>query len=148
FILRMTVPEIVFFRLPFMVGYYLLYSWLTLRTRSALWTEFYDAFLAPSMGFTVLRTFCQPFGRGFRVTDKTQRPKRIIINRRVALPFIVLLLLHVAGLAFALVTGKPIDQPDVFPIVVYFTASNLVMLWVCLLVSMDIRRARTFPRFA
>ncbi|HXI52315.1 MAG TPA: glycosyltransferase [Candidatus Saccharimonadales bacterium] len=146
-ILRMSVAEIIFFRLPFTVGYYMLYSWLTLRTRSAVWTEFYDAFLAPSMGLTALRTFCKPFGRGFRVTDKTQRPKRIMINRRVAWPFIVLLLLHVAGLAFAAVTGKAVDQPDVFSIVVYFTASNLVMLWVCLLVSMDIRRARTFPRF-
>ena len=38
FILRMTIAEMIFFRLPFTVGYYLLYSWLTLKTRSALWT--------------------------------------------------------------------------------------------------------------
>ena len=146
-ILRMTIAEMIFFRLPFTVGYYMLYSWLTLRNRSALWTEFYDAFLAPSMGFTVLRTFCKPFGRGFRVTDKTQRPQRITVNRRVALPFIILLALHLAGLAFALASGRHIDQPETFPIVIYFVVSNLVMLWVCLLVSMDIRRARVFPRF-
>jgi cellulose synthase (UDP-forming) len=147
FILRMTIPEMIFFRLPFTAGYYMLYSWLTLRARSALWTEFYDAFLAPAMGLTVLRTFANPFGRGFRVTDKTQRPKRITVNRRVALPFIVLILLHLGGVAFAFVTGKHIDQPEVFPIIVFFTASNLAMLWLCVLVSMDIRRARPFPRF-
>lgn len=147
FLLRMTVAEMIFFRLPFTIGYYLLYSWLTLRTRSALWTEFYDALLAPSMGLTVLRTLCQPFGRGFRVTDKTQRPRRLMINRRVAFPFVVLLLLHLTGLAFAIVTGKALDQPEIFPIILYFTASNLATLWVCFLVSVDIRRARPVPRF-
>ena len=147
-ILRMTIEEMIFFRLPFTVGYYMLYSWLTLRTRSAVWTEFYDAFLAPSMGLTVLQTFCKPFGRGFRVTDKTQRPKRITLNRRVAAPFAVLFALHLAGLAFAVATGKHLDQPEIFPIIAYFTLSNVAMLWLCLLVSMDIRRARSFPRFA
>ena len=148
FILRMTFAEMIFFRLPFSVGYYLLYSWLTLRNRSAVWTEFYDAFLAPSMGLTVLRTFCRPFGRGFRVTDKTQRPKRITLNRRVALPFVILIVLHLAGLAVAVAGGRHFEQPDVFPIVVCFALVNLGMLWVCLLASLDIRRPRVVPRFA
>ena len=147
FFLRMTIPELLFFRLPFTLGYYLLYSWLTLRTRSAVWTEFYDVFLAPSMALTTLRTFYKPFGRGFRVTDKTQRPKRITINRRIARPFVVLIALHVAGLAFAVATGRHIDQAEIFPVVCYFAAGNLAMLWLCLLVSMDVRRPRPFPRF-
>jgi cellulose synthase (UDP-forming) len=99
------------------------------------------------MGLTVLRTLCQPFGRGFRVTDKTQRPQRITLNRRVALPFILLLVLHLGGLAFAFASGRPLDQPDTFPIVVWFAVSNVAVLWMCLLVSMDIQRARVFPRF-
>ena len=73
--------------------------------------------------------------------------QRITVNRRVALPFAVLLALHLAGLVFAFASGRHIDQPDTFPIVVYFALSNVAMLWVCLLVSMDIRRARVFPRF-
>jgi cellulose synthase (UDP-forming) len=148
FILRMTIVEMIFFRLPFTVGYYMLYSWLTLGNRSPWWTEFYDAFLAPSMALTTLRTFWKPFGRGFRVTDKTQRPRRITVNRRVALPFVVLFALNLAGLVFAFATGRHVDQPEAFPIVVYFTLVNLAMLWLCLLVSMDIRRPRAYPRFA
>jgi hypothetical protein len=99
------------------------------------------------MGLTVLRTFASPFGRGFRVTDKTQRPRRITVNRRVALPFVVLILLHVAGLAFAFFTGKHIDHPEIFPIIAFFTVANLALLWLCLLVSMDVRRPRALPRF-
>lgn len=146
-IVRMSLPEMLFFRLPLTVGHYMLYSWLTLHNRLALWTDFYDAFLAPSMGFTVLRSFCRPFGRGFRVTDKAHRPRRITLDRRVASPFLVLIALHLAGLATCVASGRDVDQPEVFPVVACFAAGNLVMLWVCLLASMDVRRARRFPRF-
>ena len=33
-LLRMTMGEMLFYRLPFTAGFYLLYSWLTRRTRS------------------------------------------------------------------------------------------------------------------
>jgi cellulose synthase (UDP-forming) len=146
-LLRMTVPEMVFYRLPFTVGFYLLYSWLTRRTRSAVWTEFYEAFLAPSMGLTAIRSLCKPFGVGFRVTDKTIRRQRLNINRRVALPFIILFALHVAGIVFALILQRHYEERDAFVIVAYFTISNLVTLWLCLLVSVDVAQERPFVRF-
>jgi cellulose synthase (UDP-forming) len=138
-LLNTTVPEILFFRLPLMVGYYMLFSWLTLRTRSAVWTEFYDAFLAPAMSLTVARSLCKPFGVGFRVTDKAVRKRRLTMNRRVALPFAVLFVLHVAGLAFSLALGRHIDDPETFAIVTYFTVGNLAMFWLCLLATIDVR---------
>ena len=147
-LLSMTIAEMIFYRLPFTVGFYLLYSWLTCGTRSALWTEFYEAFLAPSMGLTVLRTLVKPFGAGFRVTDKTIRKGRFAINRRVALPFAVLLAAHLLGLAFAVLTGRHLEEPDAFGIATYFTALNIVILWMCLLVSIDVAQPTPFVRFA
>jgi cellulose synthase (UDP-forming) len=146
-ILQTSIPEMIFFRLPLTLGFYMLFSWLTLRTRSALWTEFYDAFLAPAMSLTVLRTLCKPFGVGFRVTDKAVRQRRLTINRKVALPFIVLAALHVAGLAVSVAIGRHIDQPEIFGIVTYFALCNLATLWVCLLVTIDIRTPRAHRRF-
>jgi cellulose synthase (UDP-forming) len=147
-LLSMTVAEMVFYRLPFTVGFLLLYSWLTCGTRSALWTELYEAFLAPSMGLTVVRSLIKPFGAGFRVTDKVIRQGRLAINRRVALPFILLLLLHLIGMGFALVLGRHVDDPDAFAIVCYFTACNISVLWVCILVSIDVAQRHPFIRFA
>jgi len=146
-LLHTTVPEMLFFRLPLMVGYYMLFSWLTLRTRSAVWTEFYDAFLAPAMSLTVVRSLCKPFGVGFRVTDKAVRKQRLAINRKVALPFAVLFALHVAGLAFSVALGRHIDDPETFAIVTYFTAGNLAILWLCLLVTIDVRWPWRHRRF-
>jgi cellulose synthase/poly-beta-1,6-N-acetylglucosamine synthase-like glycosyltransferase len=146
-LLRMTVEEMVFYRLPFMVGFYLLYSWLTCGTRSAVWTEFYEAFLAPSMGLTVIRSLIKPFGVGFRVTDKTIRRGRLAVNRRVALPFAILLALHVAGIAYALFAQRHIEEPEAFVIASYFTLANVATLWLCLLVAVDVAQTSPFVRF-
>ena len=146
-LLRMTVPEMLFYRLPFTVGFYLLYTWLTCGTRSAMWTELYEAFLAPSMGITALRSLIKPFGTPFRVTDKTIRKGRLSVNRRVAMPFVILLLLHVAGIAFSLLVRRHVEESDAFTIVLYFTFTNIAMLWICLLVSVDVAQPHPFVRF-
>ncbi|PYI87266.1 MAG: UDP-glucose-beta-D-glucan glucosyltransferase, partial [Verrucomicrobia bacterium] len=147
-ILRMTLSEMLFYRLPFMMGYYLLFAWLTLRTRSAIWTEFYDAFLAPSTALTAVRSLCRPFGAGFRVTDKTVRKEGLKMNRWVATPFVVLLLLHLVGIIFALAMQRRIDDPNAFAIALYFALSNIVVLWLCVLVSVDVAQEYPYRRFA
>ena len=147
-LLRMTVAEIVFYRLPFTIGFYLLSSWLTRRTRSAVWTEFYEAFLAPSMGLAALRSLYKPFGVGFRVTDKAIRRQRLSVNRRVALPFAVLLALHLTGIGWAVASERRFEEGDAFVIAMYFTITNVITLWVCLLVSVDVAQERPFVRFA
>ena len=146
-LLRMTVEEMLFYRLPFTAGFYLLYSWLTVGTRNALWTEFYEAFLAPSMGITVLRSLVKPFGTGFRVTDKTIRRGRLAINRRVALPFAILLVAHVVGILFSVLMERHIEEPDAFAIGTYFALLNIAILWMCLLVSVDVAQQHPFVRF-
>ncbi|HUS35108.1 MAG TPA: glycosyltransferase [Verrucomicrobiae bacterium] len=146
-LLQMTIAEMIFYRLPFAVGFYALYSWLTNGTRSAMWTEFYEAFLAPSMGLTVLRSLVKPFGAGFRVTDKTIRKGRLAINRRVAFPFAALLIAHVVGIAIAFFIGRPADEPDAFAIATYFAVMNVGTLWICLLASIDVAQQTPFVRF-
>ena len=146
-LLRMTIPEIIFYRLPFMVGFFLLYSWLTRGTRSAVWTEVYESFLAPSMGLTAIRSLFKPFGVGFRVTDKSIRRQRLSVNRRVASPFAILLLLHFVGIAFSFLVRRQYEEPDAFVIGLYFALSNVLTLWLCLLISVDVAQERPFTPF-
>ena len=145
--LRMSIAEMLFFRLPFILGYYLLYSWLTLGYRSPLWTELYETFFAPSIGLTVLWTMIRPFGARFRVTNKTRRPKQLTLNLQVATPFFILIALHLIGLALAFFTAEDREHPELFGIILYFTLGNLPLLWMCLLASMDIHRSHPFRRF-
>ena len=146
-VMNMTVSEMIFYRMPFTIGYYFLYSWLTLRTRSAFWSEMYDAFLAPTMGLTVLRSLFNPFGAGFRVTNKAHRTSRVSVNWAIATPFIVLIVLHLLGIAYAVAAHRHVEQRDAFWIVLFFTLSNLSILWVCTLVSMDVTHTSRYRRF-
>lgn len=146
-LLEVTLPELLFYRLPFMVGYYMLFSWMTCRNRSAIWTEFFDAFLAPTIAWTALRSLWKPFGKGFRVTDKSMGRQGLSCNGQVAGPFLVLLVLHLAALAVAWALGRPQEDPQLFAIVAWFALGNVLMLWLCLLVSMDVARHHAYPRF-
>jgi hypothetical protein len=65
----------------------------------------------------------------------------------VALPFVILLLLHFAGIAFALLLRRHVEEPDAFAIVVYFAGTNVLMLWICLLISVDVAQPNPFVRF-
>ncbi len=146
-VMNMTVYEMIFYRMPFTIGYYFLYSWLTHRMRSAFWSELYDAFLAPTMGLTVLKSIFNPFGAGFRVTNKAHRTDRVSVNWTIAAPFIFLLVLHVIGIVCAVAANRHLEQRDAFWIVLFFTLSNMSILWVCTLVSMDVTHTTRFRRF-
>ncbi|HVK59850.1 MAG TPA: glycosyltransferase [Candidatus Kapabacteria bacterium] len=147
-LLRMTVEEMLVYRLPFTVGFYILYSWLTCGTRSPFWTEVYEALLAPSMGLTALRSLFKPFGTGFRVTDKAVRQGRLAMNRRVAFPFALLLVLHLVGIAWSILVQRPVLNQDAFAIVLYFSCTNIALLWLCLLISVDVAQQSRFVRLA
>jgi cellulose synthase (UDP-forming) len=146
-LLDVTLPELLFYRLPFMVGYYMLFCWLTCRNRSAVWTEFFDAFLAPTLAWTALRTLWKPFGKGFRVTDKSMNHQGLTWNRPVARPFLVLLGLHVGALVLAWSLGRHEEDPHLFVIVAWFALGNILILWLCLLATMDVARHHAHPRF-
>ena len=146
-IMRISLAEVIFFRLPFTLGYTMLFSWLMFGTRSAFWTEFYDAFLAPMTAITAIRTLINPKARGFRVTDKAARTEKLTLNKRAAFPFIVLLLLHIAGLAAALARKEAFPDQELFYIVTYFALMNVALLWVCLLATIDVPHRFRFARF-
>lgn len=146
-IMRVTLAEMLFFRVPFTIAYSMLFSWLMLGTRSAFWTEFYDAFLAPSTAITAIRTFVSPKGAGFRVTDKSLRTSRVTLNRRAALPFIVLLLLHLAGLIAVFTSLNNFPDIQLVCIVSYFAIMNMALLWVCVLATIDVPHHEKFSRF-
>src|SRR5256885_16500194 len=75
------------------------------------------------------------------------RRGRLAINRRVAFPFALLLVAHLAGIAFAFLVQRHIEERDAFAIATYFAAINIITLWTCLLVSIDVAQQTPFVRF-
>ncbi|HEY6226885.1 MAG TPA: hypothetical protein VI282_07165, partial [Verrucomicrobiae bacterium] len=93
------------------------------------------------------RSLIKPFGAAFRVTDKTIRRGRLAINRRVAFPFALLLAAHIVGIVFALLVQRQVEEPDAFAIAIYFAGLNIITLWMCVLVSIDVGQQAPFVRF-
>ena len=145
--MRITINEIIFYRLPLTIFYAMLFSWQMLGTRSSFWTEFYDAFLAPSGALTAVRTFINPKSTGFRVTDKSARTTHVTLNRRAAMPFIVLLALHAVGLVALFTSRDSIANIQLAGIVTYFAVMNMVIIWVCILATIDVPHHEKFVRF-
>jgi cellulose synthase (UDP-forming) len=71
------------------------------RYRYSFWNEIYEVVLAPYILFPTLLALINPRLGRFNVTTKGGILRRSYFNRRIALPYLILLALNVAGLVMA-----------------------------------------------
>ncbi len=71
------------------------------RYRHSFWNEIYEVVLAPYILFPTLLALVNPRLGRFNVTSKGGIIRRSYFDRRIALPYLVLLALNVAGLVMA-----------------------------------------------
>jgi len=71
------------------------------RYRYSFWNEIYEVVLAPYILFPTLLALINPRLGRFNVTSKGGIIRRSYFNRRIALPYLILLALNVAGLLMA-----------------------------------------------
>jgi cellulose synthase (UDP-forming) len=71
------------------------------RYRYSFWNEIYEVVLAPYILFPTLLALINPRLGRFNVTSKGGIIRRSYFNRRIALPYLILLALNVAGLVMA-----------------------------------------------
>jgi cellulose synthase (UDP-forming) len=71
------------------------------RYRYSFWNEIYEVVLAPYILFPTLLALINPRLGRFNVTSKGGIIRRSYFNRRIALPYLVLLALNVVGLVMA-----------------------------------------------
>ena len=111
--------------------------------RSAFWNEIYEAVLAPYILFPTLLALVSPRLGKFNVTAKGGIVERSYFDHRVALPFIVLLGLNVAGLVVAhqRFVSDPAHHDTVIMNAVW-TVYNIVILSVGASVARERRQRR------
>jgi cellulose synthase (UDP-forming)/cellulose synthase operon protein B len=111
--------------------------------RSAFWNEIYESVLAPYILFPTLLALISPRLGKFNVTAKGGIVERSYFDHRVALPFIVLLGLNVAGLVVAhqRFVSDPAHHDTVIMNAVW-TVYNIVILSVGASVARERRQRR------
>jgi cellulose synthase (UDP-forming) len=93
---------IVAYALPHLVLLHLAHSRIQGRHRHSFWNEIYETVLAPYILFPTLGAFLMPRRGRFNVTAKGQVVATTFFDRRVARPFVLMLLANLAGLLCAI----------------------------------------------
>ncbi|WP_435609199.1 UDP-forming cellulose synthase catalytic subunit [Pseudomonas knackmussii] len=118
------------------------------RFRHSFWNEVYETVLAWYIMPPVLMALVNPKFGGFNVTDKGGIIDREFFDWKLARPYIILLLVNLAGLACGiqqLVWGDPATRTTVL-INLAWTLYNLVITSAAVAVASETRQVRAEPR--
>jgi cellulose synthase (UDP-forming) len=113
------------------------------RYRFSFWNEIYEAVLAPYILFPTLLALVNPRLGKFNVTAKGGVVRRSFFDRRIALPFLFLLALNLAGLVMA--ERRWVTDPfhhDTVIMNAVWTAYNVVILSVATSVAWERKQRR------
>jgi cellulose synthase (UDP-forming) len=97
--IRATLPEILYYFVPYFLVQLTVFSWLNYRSRSAILSEIYGLVLTFPLALTIIQVMLNPFSRGFKVTPKGNHRKQYTFNWSLALPIIILFIATLISLA-------------------------------------------------
>jgi cellulose synthase (UDP-forming) len=88
--IRATIPELLYFFLPYYLVQLTVFAWLNGRSRSALLSDVYSLVLCFPLALNTIQVMLRPFSRGFKVTPKGTTSDRYTFNWKLASPLIIL----------------------------------------------------------
>lgn len=154
--LRATGEDLLYFFLPFYLVSFSTAAWLNFRARSALLGDVYSLVLVFPLALTVIKVMLNPFGKGFKVTPKGGVSDRFSFNWQLAYPLIIFFMVTAVSLWTNLgmyllkggwqpgMSATLVDQVKGLGIGWIWSAYNLVMLSVALLILIDVPRPSPF----
>ena len=131
--LSADVREAVYFFFPYYLTQLTVFSWLNMRSRSALLSDLYSLVQCFPLAVTVANVMLNPFSTGFKVTPKGIESDRYNYNWRLALPLVTLLIVTMLSLAIGL--SKSASWLNIS---LWWCGYNLITLSASLLVLLDI----------
>jgi cellulose synthase (UDP-forming) len=156
---RASVPEILYFFLPYSLIQLTVFSWLNYRSRSALLSDIYTLVLSFPLAITVIKVMLNPFSKGFEVTPKGTINNRFYFNWKLALPLIFFLLLTLLSLEKNLEMSmfKEALKTTIIPTTALqikgitlgwiWSCYNLIMIIIALLILLDVPKLNLYEWF-
>jgi cellulose synthase (UDP-forming) len=138
-----NVREAVYFFIPYYVTQLTVFSWLNVKSRSALLSDLYSLVQCVPLAITVVKGMLNPFSQGFKVTPKGTSSDRFYYNWNLALPLILLLIATVASFSISL-----INAASLFSIALWWNGYNIITLSAALLVLLDVPNPSIYQWFA
>ncbi len=152
--IQATVPELLYYFLPYYVVQLTVFAWLNYGSRSALLSDIYSLVLCFPLALTVFQVMLRPFSKGFKVTPKGTSSDRFTFNWNLALPLIVMFILSAVSLwrnlGICLVGWQVSDytaNTKGLGLGWLWSAYNLVLLGIALLILLDAPKPSTSEWF-
>ncbi|MEM7553175.1 MAG: glycosyltransferase [Cyanobacteria bacterium P01_A01_bin.84] len=156
--IQATVEEALYFVLPFYLTQLTVFSWLNLRSRSAILSEVYSLALAFPLTLAVIQAMLNPFSKGFKVTPKGTDNKRYTFNWSLAFPLILLFIATAIslwrnlGMCLSLLwtganTPQVVKHLQGLDLGWIWSAYNLVFIGIALLILLDAPKADKYEWF-
>ncbi len=153
---RATGADLMYFFVPFYLVQIISSGWLNSHSRSAVLSDIYSLVLAFPLAVTVIKVMLNPFGKGFEVTPKGSISDRFSFNWQLALPLIAMFIVTAISLWINLGTylimgtwhlSMPVeiaDQLKGLGLGWFWSAYNLLMLSIALLILVDVPRSSPY----
>ncbi|MBW4464048.1 MAG: glycosyltransferase [Pegethrix bostrychoides GSE-TBD4-15B] len=157
--LRADPAELLYFFLPYYLVQLMAFSWLNYRSRSALLSDIYSLVLCFPLAATVIQVMLNPFSKGFKVTPKGTASDRFSFNWNLAWPLILLFGVTAISLwvnfGNCMIKGAWMETvpPEVamqakgVDLGWIWSAYNLIMLGISLLILLDVPRPSPYEWF-
>jgi cellulose synthase (UDP-forming) len=116
--------------------------------RHSFWNEIYETVLSPYILLPTMMALINPRLGKFNVTAKGGVVKKTFFDSRIAKPFLILLLLNIAGLIVAIPRFLIWDRGQHGTVLmnVIWCFFNVIILGVCVAVARELRQLRTSVR--
>ena len=122
------------------------FSWLNLRSRSALLSDLYSLVQSVPVALTVIRVLLNPFGKGFKVTPKGLSRDKFSFNWTLAFPMAVLLFATCITFSISLLSTPA--EGRIINIGLWLSGYNLVTMSAALITLLDVPTPSFYEWFA
>ena len=132
--IQASLPEILYFLLPYYLVYFTVYTWLNRKTQSFLIGDIYTSIHCIPLSVNLFKVLLNPFSEGFKVTPKGVSRNASVFHWDLASPLIGLLIINLISFGGTIYQFSA-NQNQLAGIVIIWSAYNLLLIG-CILASL------------
>ena len=132
--IKVNLSEVIYIFLPYYIVQLSVFSWLNLRSRSAILSDLYSLIQCFPLALTVIKVMVNPFAKGFKVTPKGLARDKFYYNWQLALPLIFFLVGSIMSFLISLFNPPP---KQFLNLSLLWSGYNVMILTAALLTLLD-----------
>jgi cellulose synthase (UDP-forming) len=144
--IKVNMSEIAYLFLPYYILQLTVFSWLNMRSRSALLSDVYSLIQCFPLAGTVIKAMFNPFQKGFKVTPKGTSRKESQFNWQLALPLFLAFLVTMVCFWLNLFVIKNPGSSNI-NLGLVWSGYNLIVIGASLLTSIDVPKLSFYEWF-